>query len=513
MLETSVVSLQNVSKRFGNVVANQDVNLDILEGEIHGLIGENGAGKSTIMKILYGFYHPDAGTIQIRGKEERINNPHDAIALGIGMVHQHFMLVPNLSVLENIILGQEPTHNGKIDFDKAQTEIKSILKNYGIELNLDAPISELSVGLQQQVEIIKVLYRKADILILDEPTAVLTPQETDKLFHVLINLRHQGKTIILITHKMKEIFAITDRVTVFRKGKSIQTQTTKNTKEQDLVSLMVGREIKTAYSKKRFEDQKSVLEVKDVILKSENGGKNILNQVSFTVRKHEIVGIAGVMGNGQTELEEVLSGLRHSDAGEISLSAHRIDHLDNQGIRKLGVGIYVNQKTMGHVPEDRHHMGLILPFSVKDNFFLGHQYDPRFNNGPFIRQDKLRDYANLMIQKYQVNPSDAELPVRTLSGGNQQKVILGRELDACPTFALISQPTRGVDIGAIESIHERIIELREEGSAILMISADLDEVMKLADRILVLFEGKIVAEVSPSTTTVEQLGMYMTGEV
>lgn len=513
MLETTAVSLQSVSKRFGNVIANQDVNLEVLEGEIHGLIGENGAGKSTIMKILYGFYHPDAGTISIRGKEVTISNPHDAIALGIGMVHQHFMLVQNLTVLENIILGQEPTHKGKIDFDSARKEVQSIIKGYGIELNLDDPISKLSVGLQQQVEIIKVLYRKADILILDEPTAVLTPQETDKLFHVLINLRHQGKTIILITHKMKEIFAITDRVTVFRKGRSIQTQTTKNTKEQDLVSLMVGRALKQSYDKKDFPEKKPVLQVKNLTLRSPNEGKNILDKVSFDIHEHEIVGIAGVMGNGQTELEEILSGLRHTNEGEIHLLSRRIDHLNNQGIRKLGVGIYVNQKTMGHVPEDRHHMGLILPFSVQDNFFLGHQYDTRFNKGPFIRQDHLKSYAKDMIQKYQVHPNDETLPVRALSGGNQQKVILGRELDSCPKFALISQPTRGVDIGAIESIHERIVELRAEGSAILLISADLDEIMKLADRILVVFEGKIVAQVQPEKVSVEQLGMYMTGEV
>jgi ABC-type uncharacterized transport system ATPase subunit len=513
MLETTAVSLQGVSKRFGNVVANQDVHLEVLEGEIHGLIGENGAGKSTIMKILYGFYHADSGVIRIRGKEVSITNPHDAIALGIGMVHQHFMLVPTLTVLENIILGQEPTHQGKIDFDTAKKDIQSIIKEYGIELDLNMLTSKLSVGLQQQVEIIKVLYRKANILILDEPTAVLTPQETQKLFQVLINLRHQGKTIILITHKMKEIFAITDRVTVFRKGRSIQTQTTKNTKEQQLVSLMVGRELKTGYTKKEFPEKQPVIELKEVTLRSSSGHKNLLHKVSLTIHKHEIVGLAGIMGNGQTELEEILSGLRPSHEGEIHLGGQRIDHLNNRGIRKLGVGIYVNEKTMGHVPEDRHHMGLILPFSVTDNFFLGHQYDKRFNKGPFIRKEKLEAYAHTMIEKYGIHPADPTLPIRALSGGNQQKVILGRELDTNPKFALISQPTRGVDIGAIESIHERIIELREQGSAILLISADLDEVMKLSDRVLVLFEGKIVAEVNPRTIDTDHLGMYMTGEV
>lgn len=513
MLETTVVSLQGVTKQFGNVIANENVNLDILEGEIHGLIGENGAGKSTIMKILYGFYHPDSGVIRIRGKEEKITNPHDAIALGIGMVHQHFMLVPTLTVLENIILGQEPTQKGSIDFETARKEVQAIVKEYGIDLNLDLLTSKLSVGLQQQVEIIKVLYRKANILILDEPTAVLTPQETQKLFQILINLRHQGKTIILITHKMKEIFAITDRVTVFRKGKSIQTQTTKNTREQQLVSLMVGRELKSGYTKKEFNNQPAVLDVKNVTLASDSGHKHILNKVSFTIHKHEIVGIAGIMGNGQTELEEVLSGLNFCDEGEIYLDSKRIDHLSNRKIRKLGVGIYVNEKSMGHVPEDRHHMGLILPFSVKDNFFLGHQYDKRFNKGPFIRNDQLKAYAKTMIDKYAIHPPDAELPIRALSGGNQQKVILGRELDTNPKFALISQPTRGVDIGAIEAIHERIIELREQGSAILLISADLDEVMKLSDRVLVLFEGKIVTEVDPKKTDMDHLGMFMTGEV
>lgn len=513
MLETTVVSLQNVSKRFGNVVANQEVNLDVLEGEIHGLIGENGAGKSTIMKILYGFYHLDSGTIRIRDKEVHIKNPQDAIALGIGMVHQHFMLVPTLTVLENIILGQEPTHKGMIDFSQAKKDVEAIIKEYGIDLDVNQITSNLSVGLQQQVEIIKVLYRQANILILDEPTAVLTPQETQKLFQVLINLRHQGKTIILITHKMKEIFAITDRVTVFRKGKSIQTQTTKNTREQQLVSLMVGRELKQSYEKKVFPDQTVMMELKNVSLQSTHGHKNILNKVSFQIHSHEIVGIAGIMGNGQTELEEILSGLQNPNEGEIILDGKRIDQLTNQKIRKLGMGIYVNQKAMGHVPEDRHHMGLILSFSVKDNFFLGHQYDKRFNKGPFIRQDKLQAYAQDMVEKYKIHPDNTALPARALSGGNQQKIILGRELDSNPKFALISQPTRGVDIGAIESIHERIVELRNSGSAILLISADLDEVMKLSDRVLVLFEGKIVAEVSPATTTVEQLGMYMTGEV
>lgn len=513
MIESSIVSLQRISKSFGNVAANIDVSLDIIEGEIHGLIGENGAGKSTIMKILYGFFKPDQGIIQIRGKEENINNPHDAIALGIGMVHQHFMLVQNLTVLENIILGQEPTHHGKIDFTKARIEIEKILKDYGIHLPLDQTMSKLSVGLQQQVEIIKVLYRKADILILDEPTAVLTPHETQKLFQVLINLKNQGKTTILITHKMREIFAITDRVTVFRKGRSIQTQSTKNTREQQLVELMVGRELKSTYDKSYIPDKKPVIEVKNVSLYSDNKQKNILDHISFNIQSHEIVGVAGVMGNGQTELEEVLSGLRPCHAGEILLSAKRIDHLNNRKIRKLGVGIYTNEKTMGHVPEDRHHMGLILSFDVKDNFFLGHQYDKRFSNGPFIRNDRLESYAQTMIEKYDIHPRDSHLPARALSGGNQQKIVLGRELDSSPKFALISQPTRGVDIGAIEAIHERILELRKEGSAILLISADLDEIMKLADRILVLFEGKIVANVTPEETNMEKLGMCMTGEI
>lgn len=513
MIETSVVSLQRISKTFGSISANSDVSLDILEGEIHGLIGENGAGKSTIMKILYGFYQPDSGSIEIRGKQEHIRNPHDAIALGIGMVHQHFMLVQNLTVLENIILGQETTYRGNIDFKKSRREVEQIVKEYGIDLPLDVITEQLPVGLQQQVEIIKVLYRKANILILDEPTAVLTPQETQKLFQILRNLKHQGKTIILITHKMKEIFAITDRVTIFRKGRSIQTQTTKNTKEQQLVELMVGREINTSYEKKEIVDTKTVIELKNVILHSSSKHKNILDDVSFTIQSHEIVGIAGVMGNGQTELEEILSGLRSCHQGEIRLFSERIDHLSNRKIRKLGVGIYVNEKTMGHVPEDRHHMGLILPFSVRDNFFLGHQFDRRFNRGPFIRQSQLSEYAQSMIEKYGIHPKDSSLSAATLSGGNQQKIVLGRELDSSPKFAIISQPTRGVDIGAIEAIHKRIMELREEGSAILLISADLDEVMKLSDRILVFFEGKIVAEVRPKETTVEKLGMYMTGEV
>lgn len=513
MIESSIVSLQRISKTFGNIPANTDVSLEIIEGEIHGLIGENGAGKSTIMKILYGFYQPDSGSIEIRGKVEKFKNPHDAISHGIGMVHQHFMLVHSLTVLENIILGQEKTRRGNIDFKSAREEVEAILKEYGIEIPLDIPAEQLSVGHQQQVEIIKVLYRKANILILDEPTAVLTPQETQKLFQILRNLKHQGKTIILITHKMKEIFAITDRVTIFRKGRSIQTQTTKNTKEQQLVELMVGREVNTSYVKKESLEQKTVIELKNVTLRSSTRHKNILDNVSFHIKSHEIVGIAGVMGNGQTELEEILAGLRSCDQGEIHLFSKRIDHLNNRKIRKLGVGIYVNEKTMGHVPEDRHHMGLILPFNVKDNFFLGHQYDQRFNQGPFIRQNQLADYAKDMIEKYDIHPKDSNLPVRALSGGNQQKIVLGRELDSSPKFAIISQPTRGVDIGAIQSIHKRIIELREEGSAILLISADLDEVMNLSDRILVFFEGKIVAEVTPEDVSIDKLGMYMTGEI
>ncbi|MEZ4705485.1 MAG: ABC transporter ATP-binding protein [Bdellovibrionota bacterium] len=511
MKAETAVSLRGVSKQFGEVLANDQIDLDIYEGEIHGLIGENGAGKSTIMKILYGFYQASAGDIFVWGEKRSITGPEDAIELGIGMVHQHFMLLEPMSVFENIVLGQEQTKCGIIDQKNARNKIQNLLHQYKLSMNLDEKIRNLPVGLQQQVEIIKVLFREAKILILDEPTAVLTPQETDNLFKVLTDLKKMGKTIVLITHKMKEILSITDRVTVFRSGKKIQTLETRNADESTLAQLMVGRKINKSYERQQIEHPKVVLNVENISYQPEDH-KALLSDICFEIREGEILGVAGVMGNGQTELEGILSGLIRPTSGKIYLQSQRIDHRTNREIRKLGGSYYQSDQPLGHVPEDRHQMGMLLDWTATDNFLLGHSHEKNFRRGPLIDHSKLRDHAQTLMEKYDVSPKNPDLLAKHFSGGNQQKMVLARELGSSPRFALISQPTRGVDIGAIEFIHQEILLLREQRAAILLISADLDEILNLSDRILVLSDGKIRGIEIAGQTTREQLGLMMMGD-
>ncbi|MCB0327068.1 MAG: ABC transporter ATP-binding protein [Bdellovibrionales bacterium] len=506
-----IVRLQSISKRFGKVLANDRIDLEILPREIHGLIGENGAGKSTVMKILYGFYQASSGEIFINGTKQEICSPEDAISFGIGMVHQHFMLIPPMTVFENIILGQEPTKAGLIDQKKAKSKISSILEKYQIEIDLEATIETLSVGLQQQVEIIKVLYRDAQILILDEPTAVLTPQEAQKLFEVLRQLKESGKTIILITHKMKEILEVTDRVTVFRKGKKIQSLETSQSNEDLLANLMVGRKISKHFDRSVIPDPKTVLDVENLSYRNEQG-LEILDRLSFRVKEGEILGIAGVLGNGQTELEHILSGLMTPTSGSIRIYHQPIEGKTNCYIRSHNYSSKLDQSPFGHVPEDRHRMGMILEWSAKDNFLLGHLHEKKFFRNTLINQKNLRCHAKHLMDKYNVSPKQENVLAKHFSGGNQQKMVLARELDGHPNFALISQPTRGVDIGAIEFIHQEILKIRKSRSAIVLISADLDEILTLSDRILVLSKGKIVGEVDAKKADRLQLGMMMTGQ-
>ena len=495
------VEMKNVSKRFGNVQANRDVSLKIKAGTIHGIIGENGAGKSTIMRILYGYYSADSGEILVNGEKVKILKPKDAIALGIGMVHQHFMLVPPLSVTENIILGLEPKKGLRVDYKKAKEAILAISKRYGLIVDPDQIISHISVGLQQRVEILKLLYRGANILILDEPTAVLTPQETEELFKTLRNLKAQGKTIIIITHKLNEVMAVTDEVSVLKQGKNAGYTKTSETSKEKLAQMMVGREVLLKVERVSTELKAPVVEVKNIKAKN-NMGEEALKGVSFSIRGGEVLGLAGIEGNGQSELAEVLSGLRPVTDGEILLNGKSIASKSVRAIKESGFSF---------IPEDRLKRGLVLNYSTRDNLILGFHYLEKNTKGPFLNFDELDSNASLMSEKYDIRPRDHSLPVKSLSGGNQQKVIIAREIERDLKFLLAAQPTRGVDIGAIEFIHKKILSLKESGIAILLVSAELEEILNLSDRIIVIYEGHIVGEVDPKTTDEKTIGLMMTG--
>ncbi len=510
MNASPAVELRSITKYFGDSLANDDVSLSIARGEIHGVIGENGAGKSTLMKIVYGFYRADRGEIWINGEQAVLSSPEDAIRRGIGMVHQHFMLVEPLTVLENVILGAEPKKGIFIDRGKARREVEKLAMQFHLSVPFDATIEKLSVGEQQQVEILKLLYRHAEILILDEPTAVLAPQEVERLFDVLRGLRDQGKTIIMITHKMNEILALTDRVTVMRAGKKVGERVTKETNREDLARLMVGREVTLRVKKPAVEPGEVVLEV-DRICARGNRGEQALRNCSFTVRAGEIVGIAGVMGNGQSELEEVISGLRSLESGSIRFLGADISNCSVNEVREKGLRHLPEREPVGHVPEDRHRMGVILDWSVEDNFLLGYQDRSEFSRHGRLLRRAISKHAEKVVKAFDVKPPRTDLRLRALSGGNQQKVVLGRELDPVPKFALIAQPTRGVDIGAIEFIHRKIVELRSQGSAILLISAELEEILNLSDRIIVLFHGEVSGEARFGEKTPQELGLWMTG--
>jgi len=502
MAETAI-ELIGINKSFGAVRANRDIQFAVQRGTIHGIIGENGAGKSTLMSILYGFYQADSGEIRIGGKPVSIKTPNEAIAHGIGMVHQHFMLVENFTVLENIILGAEGAALLNQGIAKARGELHRLEQEYGLEVEPDAVIEELAVGLQQRVEILKALYRGAEILILDEPTGVLTPAEADHLFRILRKLKDEGKTVILITHKLREIMAVTDNVSVMRQGTMVATRKTSETTVEELAELMVGRRVLLRVEKGEAKPGDVKLSVRNLTVTDARKVAMVKN-VSLDVRAGEIVGIAGVAGNGQSELIETIAGIRKASAGEVWLDGQKIEVV---GQRSQGD---LRDHGLAHVPEDRHHMGLILPFEEYENSILGYHDDPEFQNGLFMDLKKVEAAARDMIEKYDIRPPSTRLKTANFSGGNQQKIVLAREIEQDPVVLIVGQPTRGVDVGAIEFIHRRLIAMRDAGKAVLLVSVELDEIRSLSDRILVMFDGRIVGERGPDATEGE-LGLLMAG--
>lgn len=497
-----MIELRNITKRFGNVLANDHVNIVVKPGTIHAIVGENGAGKSTAMRIAYGFYKADEGEILVEGQVHQIGSPHDAIALGIGMVHQHFMLVDTMTVAENIVLGAEPGSALSLDITKASAEIRKLSEEFKLAVNPNAVIERLSVGQQQRVELLKALYRHARLLILDEPTAVLTPQEVEEFFAILRRMREQGKTVVIITHKLAEVLAISDEVTVMRDGKVVGGVQTKDTNAAELARMMVGREVLLRVEKTEAQPGNAELTVRNLSVAGREG--KAVDNVSFEVRKGEIVGIAGVEGNGQTEMIEALAGLvEHSKlSGEIKFENLDITRLGARVRRELGIA---------HIPEDRHRRGLLLEFDLAENSILGvHYREPIVAFAGFLDHQAIRTRANEIIEGFDVRPANADLPARALSGGNQQKLIIGREFKVDPKLLLVSQPTRGVDIGAIEFIHRKLVGLRDAGCAVLLVSAELEEVTSLADRLLIIHDGRIVGEVDPKVATIEEIGLLMT---
>jgi simple sugar transport system ATP-binding protein len=493
----NIIEMRGITKRFGAVTANKGITLNIPANTIHAIVGENGAGKSTIMKILYGFYTADEGEIRVEGEKRDIRRPQDAIALGLGMVHQHFMLVPPMTVLENIVLGAEPGNALKIDFAKAEADIHQLSRDFGFDIQPQARIEDLSVGQQQRVEVLKALYRGARVLILDEPTAVLTPREVEEFFNILRRMREQGKTIIIITHKLNEVLSLSDHVTIMRDGEVVGHRKTAETNAAELARLMVGRDVLLRVEKATAQPAEPVLIARDLRFGSK------LNGVTFDVRAGEIVGIAGVEGNGQTELIEILAGLRRASGGGFALDGREVSKLTARQLKEHGIA---------HIPEDRHARGLLLDFDLADNTILGTHYRaPAASGFGLINDAAVAEKAARLIRDFDVRPANAALPARVLSGGNQQKLIIGREFDLEPKLLLVSQPTRGVDIGAIEFIHRKLIGLRDAGAAILLVSAELEEVLSLADRVLVMYQGRIVGEVDPASVDQEEIGLMMTG--
>ncbi len=497
-----VIEMLHITKEFPGIRANDDITLQLRRGEIHALLGENGAGKSTLMSVLFGLYQPEQGIIKKDGREVQIRDPNDATALHIGMVHQHFQLVDVFTVLDNIILGAEDTRLGFLQKKKARAKVEELSNRYGLKVDLDAKVEDITVGMQQRTEILKMLYRENEILIFDEPTAVLTPQEIEELMQIMKNLVQEGKSILFISHKLNEIMAVADRVSVLRKGKYVGTVNVRDTNKQELSNMMVGRPVQLEVVKGPAKPGETVLEVRDMSVYSHAHKKDAVHQVSFDVRAGEILCIAGIDGNGQTELIHGLTGLEKISGGSVRLCGRDITHAP----------IRSRSENMSHIPEDRHKHGLILDFTLEENMVLQRFREPQFEKGGFIRFDAVRDYAQRLIRQYDVRSGQGPVTkVRSMSGGNQQKAIIARELDREKPLVVAVQPTRGLDVGAIEYIHSQLVRQRDEGKAVLLVSLELDEVMSLSDRILVLYEGEIVGEFDPKKISVQELGLYMAG--
>jgi len=502
-VEDFVIEMKNITKVFPGVIANDNITLQLKQGEIHALLGENGAGKSTLMSVLFGLYQPEEGEIFKNGEKVDISDPNDANNLGIGMVHQHYKLVDVFSVLDNIILGAETTKHGFLQKKDARRKVIELSEKYKLHVDVDALIEDISVGMQQRVEILKMLYRDNDILIFDEPTAVLTPQEIDELMEIMRGFTKEGKSILFITHKLNEIMAVADRVTVLRKGKCIGTVNVSETSVEELSEMMVGRKVNFIIEKKLEETGETILEVENLVVSSKKHKNNAVKNISFQVKAGEIVCLAGIEGNGQTEFVHALTGLEKITSGQIKLNGVDITQVSIRTRSKLG---------MSHIPEDRHKHGLILDFKLEQNLVLQKYWQPQFQKMGFIRENAVREYSERLIEKFDIRAGRGPLTlVRSMSGGNQQKAIIAREIDRNPNLLVAFQPTRGLDVGAIEYIHKQLVAQRDEKKAVLLISLELDEVMNVSDRILVMYEGEIVGEFDPKTVTIQELGLYMAG--
>ncbi|WMC92976.1 ABC transporter ATP-binding protein [Kineothrix sp. MB12-C1] len=500
-----VIEMMGITKEFPGIIANDNITLQLKKGEIHALLGENGAGKSTLMSVLFGMYQPEKGVIKVKGKEVKIKGPLDANALGIGMVHQHFKLVHNFTVLQNIVLGIETVKGGILRMEEARKKIVELSEKYNLFIEPDALISDITVGMQQRVEILKMLYRNNEIMIFDEPTAVLTPQEIDELMIIMKNLTKEGKSILFITHKLNEIKEAADRCTVLRRGKYIGTIDVADTDKEMMSEMMVGRKVNLTVEKPPAKPKDVVLSVKNLSVKTRKEGhtKDLVNHVSFEVRKGEIVCIAGIDGNGQSELVYAITGMERMSEGNVILHG---EDMTEKSIR------YRSDHGLSHIPEDRHKHGLVLDYNLAYNLVLQQYFKPQFQKLGFLKKDKIYEYADNLIKQYDIRSGEGTATItRSMSGGNQQKAIVAREIGKNPDLLLAVQPTRGLDVGAIEYIHKQLIKKRDEGAGILLVSLELDEVMNLSDRILVMFEGSIVAELDPKKITVQELGLYMAG--
>lgn len=500
-----VIEMLHITKKFPGIIANDDITIQLKKGEIHALLGENGAGKSTLMSVLFGLYQPEEGMIKVKGQEVKIKGPLDANALGIGMVHQHFKLVHNFTVLQNIVLGMETVEKGLLKMEEAREKVMELSRRYNLFIDPDALIEDITVGMQQRVEILKMLYRDNEIMIFDEPTAVLTPQEIDELMAIMKNLTAEGKSILFITHKLNEIKAVADRCSVLRRGKYIGTIDVASVSKDQMSEMMVGRKVNLTVEKSEAKPGDVVLEAEHISVDARQEGhtKKLVSDISFQVRRGEIVCIAGIDGNGQTELVQAITGLRPLSSGTIRMNG---EDVTRKSIR------YKNTHGLSHIPEDRHRYGLVLDYNLGYNAVLQQYFQPEFQSHGFLKKDKIYEYADKLISNFDIRSGEGAATItRSMSGGNQQKVIVAREISREHDLLLAVQPTRGLDVGAIEYIHKELVKQRDSGSAILLVSLELDEVMNLSDRILVIFEGHIVAELDPKQITVQELGLYMAG--